>query len=256
MEDREYVDAETGEVAAPVSERAIAARNMIIPAPSARFNAAIMTAVKKLPSWVTTDKDNEAFKRGGKPLKYASLKTIIETVRPILHEHGIRIKQGSGWSKILDEGGGSKGRMVPVFTTLIHAESGESETTEIEIPLTRMDAQAMGSAITYGRRYSLLAALGLATDEADDDGEAAKPRDVTQGVEESPALLMLKKEIDGKKAVTDLYAWGEEVKAKRRAEKLSESEHAILGSHYKARLHALMSVPDDEVKSAKKGKAE
>jgi len=40
------------------------------------------------------------------------------------------------------------------------------------IPLSKHDPQAMGSAITYGRRYSLSAMLGIVTEE-DDDGNMA-----------------------------------------------------------------------------------
>lgn len=252
MEDR--VDAETGELLPTTSERAVAASISTGAPHPAHLHAALMAAVMRLPAWITTDKDNEAFKRGGKALKYASLKTIIETVRPHLHEQGLRLRQGQLSSRILDEGGGSKGRIVPVFTQIIHAESGEHETTEVEIPLTRMDAQAMGSAITYGRRYSLLAALGLATDEADDDGEAAKPVDITKGVQESTELVKLKKEIDTCKDATDLIEWGEKVKAKRLADKLASDEQTLLRKHYGVRLNHIMNAPEEEPK--KKGKPE
>ena len=120
-----------------------------------------------------------------------------------------------------------------------------------------MDAQAMGSAITYGRRYTLIAALGLATDEADDDGESAKPRELTDGVKESADLAKLKQEIDACKDATALMEWGEEVKSKKKADKLSEDEHTLLRKHYQIRQQKLLATDDEPApEKPKKGKAE
>jgi hypothetical protein len=54
------------------------------------------------------------------------------------------------------------------------------------IPATKQDAQGFGSAITYGKRYGLQAALGIASE--DDDGTAAvkappKPIEKPKGIE-------------------------------------------------------------------------
>lgn len=57
-------------------------------------------------------------------------------------------------------------------TRLIHAESGQWISSMAVIPLPKNDPQGMGSAITYARRYSLCAMLGIVTE--DDDGEGAK----------------------------------------------------------------------------------
>lgn len=92
---------------------------------------------------------------------YADLGDALEMARPILAKHGLGVVQPVST--------GAKG--VDVATTIIH-ESGQSITFG---PLTfpaGATPQATGSAITYARRYSLLAALGLATEE-DDDGQAA-----------------------------------------------------------------------------------
>lgn len=231
-----HFNEETGEL--PLSERAILASRQDA-APPSRLYAALMAAVSKMPVWITTDKP------GAHKIKYATLKQILETVRPILHANGIRIRQGADRSWSMDEGGGMKGRLIPVYTDLIHAESGEVDRTIIEIPLSRMDAQAMGSAITYGRRYTLIAALGLATDEADDDGESAKPRDLTDGVKESVDLAKLKQEIDTCKDATALMEWGEEVKSKKKADRLSQDEHTLLRKHYQTRQQKLLATDDD-----------
>ena len=248
IETGEVLDSTSGAAISAMVKRAAADHEMVMGYANGQLYAALMAATKKLPVWITTDKD------GAHKIKYATLKAILETVRPVLMEQGIRIRQGAEHSRILDEGGGSKGRLIPVYTDLIHSETGQQDRTIIEIPLTRFDAQAMGSAITYGRRYSLLAALGLATDEADDDGEGAKPRDLTASVKESAELVKFKAEIDACKDATSLYEWGEKVKAKKLADKLSEEEHVLLRKHYGQRLNGIMNAPAEVEKTAKKAR--
>lgn len=243
----------TGEL--PLSDRAVVAseraqkiaQDAMLGVHNAHLNAAIMAALEGLPVFV------DAVNDGGRG-KYANLRDILEAVRPALYAQGVRIRQGADRSFMLDEGGGMKGRLVPVFTDLIHVESGELERTTVEIPVVRLDPQAMGSAVTYGKRYTLLAGLGLATAEADDDGERATPRALT-GAPESALLVALKKEIDACKDGTDLAEWVEGVKSKKRAEKLSEAEHAVLGAHYQASLRNIMDAPADAPPAKKTRKA-
>ena len=204
-----------------------------------------MAAVEKMPVWITADRE------GAHKVKYATLKTILETVRPILLAEGIRIRQGSDRSWPLDEGGGNKGRLVPVYTDLIHAESGEIDRTVIEIPLTIMNPQAMGSAITYGRRYSLLAALGLATDEADDDGVGALPSKITDVTPDSPELLALKKEMDAFKSAGDLAEWAREPKQEKRFSRLCEADLGLARAYYKKRGQDILNAPDDDTPPTK-----
>ncbi len=60
---------------------------------------------------------------------------------------------------------------VCITTQLVHA-SGEWVRDRCVYPVAQRTSQGIGSAITYGRRYSLAALLGIAADE-DDDGNAA-----------------------------------------------------------------------------------
>ena len=63
---------------------------------------------------------------------------------------------------------------VTVETVFIH-ESGEIISCgQLHVPATKHDAQGYGSALTYARRYSLMAACGIAPE--DDDGNAASKR--------------------------------------------------------------------------------
>jgi len=94
---------------------------------------------------------------------YADLASTVGMVRPILLKHGLAITQTAG----------SEGDDVLIWTTVLHT-SGEFLSS---VPLrfsAGQTAQQTGSAVSYLRRYSLMAFLGLATE--DDDGATASPR--------------------------------------------------------------------------------
>lgn len=95
--------------------------------------------------------------------KYADLSACIEATQKALNKHGIAVMQAPQ----LD------GQMVTITTRLQH-KSGQWYESDLTLPAVqreRFDAQSVGSAITYGRRYSLQAVLNLAT--TDDDGNSA-----------------------------------------------------------------------------------
>lgn len=92
--------------------------------------------------------------------KYADLSSVIEAVKSPLNDNGILFTQGVGSS---DSG-------VTVETMLLHV-SGEWISETLTVPVQKNDAQGVGSAITYGRRYGLQALCGVPAE--DDDGNAA-----------------------------------------------------------------------------------
>lgn len=94
--------------------------------------------------------------------KYAPLEEIAAAVRKPLAENGLAVVQTFG---------PSDGALL-IITTLVH-ESGEWLAGELILPVDKSTSQAVGSAITYGRRYGLAALLGVVSDE-DDDGNAAQ----------------------------------------------------------------------------------
>ena len=93
--------------------------------------------------------------------RYADLAACVEAVMDGLNNNGIMLMQHCHES---DSG-------VIVETVFIH-ESGEVFSAgRLHVPATKHDAQGYGSALTYARRYSLMAACGIAPE--DDDGNAA-----------------------------------------------------------------------------------
>lgn len=93
--------------------------------------------------------------------RYADLATCVEAVIDALNDNGIALVQQTSEC---DNG-------VIVETVFIH-ESGETYSAgKLHVPASKHDAQGYGSALTYARRYSLMAACGIAPE--DDDGNAA-----------------------------------------------------------------------------------
>jgi hypothetical protein len=96
--------------------------------------------------------------------RYADLSACVEAVIDALNANGIALMQKTYECK---EG-------VMVETVFVH-ESGEvMESGLLHVPAVKHDAQGYGSALTYARRYSLMAACGIAPE--DDDGNSASRR--------------------------------------------------------------------------------
>lgn len=92
--------------------------------------------------------------------KYADLAEVLNTVRPVMSRHGIAIVQMPSFESGL----------ASVETLMTHS-SGEWISNICSAPVSKQDAQGVGSAITYLRRYSLAAFAGIA--QEDDDANAA-----------------------------------------------------------------------------------
>ena len=93
--------------------------------------------------------------------KYADLGNVMDACLPALNEAGIAVIQPTGEDE--------HGRYVE--TRLIHGESGESLSCRVPLIVAKNDMQGYGSAVTYARRYGLMAMAGIAPE--DDDGNAA-----------------------------------------------------------------------------------
>lgn len=92
--------------------------------------------------------------------KYADLASVWEACRKHLSDNGLSVTQCPEES----ENG------IAVETMLLHS-SGQWIKSRYTMPVSKLDAQAVGSAITYARRYALASIVGIAPE--DDDGNAA-----------------------------------------------------------------------------------
>lgn len=104
--------------------------------------------------------------------KYADLAEVLNTVRPIFSANGLAISQFPSF-----ENG------IASVETIITHESGEWMSGISSAPVTKQDAQGVGSATTYLRRYSLAAIAGVAQEDDDGNsaiGKAKKPEPVKQ----------------------------------------------------------------------------
>ncbi|WDP91069.1 MAG: ERF family protein [Desulfobacter sp.] len=106
---------------------------------------------------------------------YASLKSVMEVCRAALFNHGIWMTQ---YPVSVDKG------HLGLVTKIIHAASGQWQSSLIEMPLPKNDPQGYGSAMTYARRYGLSALLGIITE--DDDAESAMQRQENENHQINP----------------------------------------------------------------------
>ena len=106
--------------------------------------------------------------------KYADLATCVEAVIDALNNNGIALMQ---MTHECQDG-------VTVETVFIHASGELLSAGKLHVPAVKHDAQGYGSALTYARRYSLMAACGIAPE--DDDGNAAVKTPPRGGVISAP----------------------------------------------------------------------
>lgn len=134
--------------------------------------ATALIAFQKEVGGVTKDGTNPHFRS-----KFATLDNVIATIKAPL------IKNGLTFSQFPDGAG---------LTTIIMHKSGEWISSTSDLFLDKETPQGQGSAYTYGRRYALAAALGLATEVDDDGNEASTPKriyDTTPIEEDAPVIV-------------------------------------------------------------------
>lgn len=125
--------------------------------------APAFVAAKKAFGPALKDKANPAFRS-----KYADLGACIDAVEDALLANGI-----AAYHESSEDAAG-----ITVECILLH-ESGETiKGGKLHVPAVKHDPQGFGSAMTYARRYSLMAVCGIAPE--DDDGNAAAKAKQTQ----------------------------------------------------------------------------
>jgi threonine dehydrogenase-like Zn-dependent dehydrogenase len=136
------------------------------------INASLVKALSELTN-LAKDKVNPHFKS-----RFTSLDAILDATRSVLAKHGLALSQ----EPVFEDG------MAGVVTRIIHT-SGESRESKLILPLRDQSAQGVGSAISYARRYSAAAVLGIASDEDDDGQQASTPsKAITRAVIAKPVI--------------------------------------------------------------------
>ena len=93
---------------------------------------------------------------------FSTMQDYVDAAKPILAKHGLSISQ---MPNLLE------GQFV--LTTILMHKSGDNLVSNQPVVSTKQDAQSLGSAISYARRYSYGAILGMASGDFEDDGNAA-----------------------------------------------------------------------------------
>ena len=111
------------------------------------------------------DKTNPAFANGSGRGKYADLAACFDACRVPLAKNGLTVIQ-------IPRVDLSGDRTVVVVVTVLGHKSGQWLESSLSMPAQRSDAQGIGAAISYARRYALMPIVGIAPDD-DDDGNSA-----------------------------------------------------------------------------------
>ena len=117
------------------------------------------------------DSSNPAFKS-----KYADLASVMNACLGALTSNGIAVTHSTVWTETEQQ----------LVTTFTHGASNTSCSIAIPLLLGKRDMQGLGSAITYARRYGVMALAGIAPE--DDDGNAAAaaaPSRTAQGLNDA-----------------------------------------------------------------------
>lgn len=124
-----------------------------------------MQVLNEVPNFVT----DETAQAGNRTYKYLNLATILKTIKPVFEKHGLAFSQ-----RVTFDNAGEARQVIGTVETIIF--DSEEQMVACSYPFfVTGDPQQVGSAITYARRYSLYAVLGIFPDK-DDDGAYAKQR--------------------------------------------------------------------------------
>jgi len=133
---------------------------------------ALVAALGKL----TDVPKNRTANTGSYRYTYADLGDVLDMARPILSENGLAVMQVAE----------ADNAFAAVTTTIIHVSGQFMTSAPLRLPVGNTPQQA-GSAVTYARRYSLMAVLGVAGDDDDGQAAAAPSRQTAQRAPRPPA---------------------------------------------------------------------
>lgn len=119
---------------------------------------------------------------------YADLNSVFETIRGPLSDNGLAILQEAT----------SVNGAVAVSTRILHASGQWIEFEPLIMPVAKASAHGVGSAISYAKRYSISAALGIVAHD-DDDGNAASQKETLS----KDQVNMIERAVDGDQSLLD-----------------------------------------------------
>ncbi len=219
---------------------------MIETSPSIVKLAVAMRAVQAAVGGVPKDSTNPHFRN-----KYASLESVIDTIREHYLAAGLAVMQSPGPY--------ADGAIT--LTTMVMHESGEWLRSEMSLPVAKQDPQGVGSALTYAERYSLMALFNLAA--VDDDAETASrpaPRpvqspparssvspapeappagNISQAAVSSATRQRLMEAMGKAQTRPALRAWADNPKVATAIEGLTDKDGAMFAAEFKKRWEAL-----------------
>lgn len=133
---------------------------------------------------------------------YANLATVLDVVRAVYGKHGLAVVQAPGRLKCEGD------KYTVELSSLVMHSSGEHLSFLMDMPVAtdkngKLSPHAVGSAITFARRYALAALAGITQD--DDDGNAGSSGEV----DEDPAIdaVALKDSISNAKTKQEVMAF-------------------------------------------------
>lgn len=146
------------------------------------LNRKFAEVLNEVPNFCT----DETAIAGIRTYKYLNLATLLKNIKPIFAKHGLAFTQ-----KVTHTSGSDGRQVVGTVETIIFDDTDQMTVCEYPFFVTG-DPQQVGSAITYARRYSLTAILGIFPDK-DDDGSYARQQyetaDKPIGAEQYAALV-------------------------------------------------------------------
>jgi hypothetical protein len=244
-------DPQTGEVREPLSARASKniqprrhwdrVEGLVMRTPQqddeSEYELAFLAAQMEIQCVIETDAKAQITK--DRSYSYTTLGQLMAHVRPILHKHGFTFKQGTGRIHKMGIDGGNTLYM-PIYLKLTHVATSESETYVTEMPLIKLDPQAIKSVKTYAKRQLIEDTFGIAS--ADDDAIAAMTRNTFSRDDEADISAGIIEKINGCKTIADLQKWAQQ--NNQALSGLSDEVATKCRKAYKDRLGELQEEPE------------
>jgi len=256
--DQQHLDPETGEVREPISTRASKniqprrhwdrAEGLVMRTPQqedeSEYELAFLAAQMEIQCVIETDARASITKTVS--YGYTTLGQLMNHVRPILHKHGFTFKQGTGRIHKMGLDGGNTLYM-PIYLKLTHVATSESETYVTEMPLMKLDPQAIKSVKTYAKRQLIEDTFGIAS--ADDDAIAAMTRNTFSRDDEADISAGIIEKIKACKSIADLQKW-----AKQNNQALSGLSEEVATKCRQAYKERLSELQEEQPEGGKEGK--